>query len=153
MNGDALAVQRAKQELMAANAAYYRAGSKQKQKVHDQRRKRSGNMYSVGKSKMLHSMINKAKESGEVRGGVASEATINFEGKKAHAVGEGQLKKMLAAYTSYVSMDSTDKTSSAEMDTKLKRDMTSFSLTDDIQDVFDEKARVEVDKRCELIRE
>ena len=110
-------------------------------------------MDSAGKSKMLHSMINKAKEGGDVRGGVASEATMNFEGRKARAVGEGQITKLLAAYTSYVSMDSTDKTGNAEMDTKLKRSMTSFSLTDDIQDVFDEKARVEVDRRRELIRE
>ena len=60
-----------------------------------------------GKSKMLHSMINKAKEGGEVRGGVASEATMNFEGRKSHAVGEGEIRKLLAAHTSYVSMDST----------------------------------------------
>ena len=151
--GDALAIQRAKQDLKTARAAYYRAVSKQKQKVHDQRRRRLEHMDSAGKSKMLHSMINKAKEGGEVRGGVASEATMNFEGRKAHAVGEGQIKKLLAAYTSYVSMDSTDKASSREMDAKLKRNMTSFNLTDDIQDVFDEKARAEVDKRCELIRE
>ena len=50
-------------------------------------------------------------------------------------------------------MDSTDKTISAEMDAKLKRSMTSFSLTDDIQDAFDEKAKVEVDKKCDLIGE
>ena len=31
--------------------------------------------------------------------------------------------------------------------------MTSFTLTDDIQDVFDEEARDQVDRRCELIRE
>ena len=98
-------------------------------------------------------MINKAKEGGEVRGGVASDATMNFEGRSAHAVGEGQIRKLLAAYTSYVSMDSTDKANSGVMDAKLKRDMTSFTLTDDIQDVFDERARVEVDRRCDLIRE
>ena len=50
-------------------------------------------------------------------------------------------------------MDSTGKASSGEMDAKLKRSMTSFTLTGDIQDVFDEEVRVEVDKRCELIRE
>ena len=55
-------------------------------------------------------------EGGEVRGGVASEATMNFEGSKAHAVGEGQIKKLLAVYTSYVSMDSTDNASSGEME-------------------------------------
>jgi hypothetical protein len=49
-------------------------------------------------------------------------------------------------------MDSTDKANSGEMDAKLKRGMTSFTLTDDIQDVFDERARVEVDRRCNLIR-
>jgi hypothetical protein len=121
--------------------------------VHDQRRRRLEHMDSTGKSKMLHSMINKAKEGGEVRGGVASEATMNFEGRNAHAVGEGEIRKLLAAYTSYVAMDSTDKASSGEMDAKLKRSMTSFTLTGDIQDVFDEKARVEVDRRRELIRE
>ena len=36
---------------------------------------------------------------------------------------------------------------------KLKRGMTSFTLTDDIQDVFDERAREQVDRRCDLIRE
>jgi hypothetical protein len=35
--GDALALQRAKQELKTARAAYFRAVSKQKQKVQDQR--------------------------------------------------------------------------------------------------------------------
>ena len=75
--GDALAVQRAKQELHTANTACYRAVSKQKQKVHDQRRKRLEHMDSAGKSKMLHSIINKAKEGGEVRGRVASETTMN----------------------------------------------------------------------------
>ena len=84
--GDALALQRAKQELKTASAAYFRAVSKQKQKVHDQRRRRLGHMDSAGESKMLHSMINKAKEGSEVRGGVASEATMNFEGRSAHAV-------------------------------------------------------------------
>ena len=38
--GDALAIQRAKQELMTAKSAYYRDVIKQKQKVHDQRRRR-----------------------------------------------------------------------------------------------------------------
>ena len=75
------------------------------------------------------------------------------EGRSAHAAGEWQIRKLLAAYTTYVSMDSIDKDSNKEMDTKLKRNMTSFTQTGDIQDVFDERARVEVDKRCDLIRE
>ena len=50
-------------------------------------------------------------------------------------------------------MDSTDKTNNAEMDTELERSMISFSFTDDIQDVCDEKASVEVDRRFDLIRE
>ena len=65
--GDALALQRATQELKTARAAYFRAVSKQKQKVQDQRRRRLGQMDSTGKSKMLHSMINKAKEGGSPR--------------------------------------------------------------------------------------
>ena len=60
-------------------------------------------MDSAGKSKMLHSMINEANEGSEMRGGVASEAIMNFQGRKAHAVGEGEIKKLLAAYISYVS--------------------------------------------------
>ena len=36
---------------------------------------------------------------------------------------EGQIKKLLAAYTSYVSMGSTDKVSSEKMDARLKRNM------------------------------
>ena len=39
------------------------------------------------------------------------------------------------------------------MDAKLKRSTTSFTLTGDIHDVFDEKDRMEVDRGCELIRE
>ena len=50
-------------------------------------------------------------------------------------------------------MDSTDKARSGVMDAKLKRGMTSFTLTDEIQDVFDERAREQVDKRCDLIIE
>ena len=38
-------------------------------------------MDAAGRSKMLHSMINKAKEGGEVKGGAATEATMNFEGR------------------------------------------------------------------------
>ena len=34
-------------------------------------------MDSANKSKMLHSMINKAKDGGEVKGGVATDATMN----------------------------------------------------------------------------
>ena len=67
--GDALALQRAKQDLKTARAAYYRAVSKQKQKVQDQRRRRLEHMDSAGKSKMLHSMLSKAKEGSEKRGG------------------------------------------------------------------------------------
>ena len=84
-------------------------------------------MDSAGKSKMLHSTINKAKEGGEVRGGVASEATMNFEGRKAHVVGEGEVRKLLAAFTSYVSMDSTDKASGGELDAKPRKITTSFT--------------------------
>ena len=51
---------------------------------------------SAGKSKMPHSMINKAKEGGEVRDGVASDASMNFEGRNAHAVVEGQIRKRVA---------------------------------------------------------
>ena len=150
--GDALALQRSNQELKTARAAYFRAVSKQKQKVQDQRRRRLGQMDSTGKSKILHSMINTANEGSDVGGEVASEATMNFEGRNARAIGEGQIRKMLAAYTTYVSMDSTGKDSSKRMDNKLKRSMTSFTKTSDIQDVFDERARVEVDKRCDRIR-
>ena len=46
--GDALAIQRAKQDLKTARAAYYRAVSKQKQKVHDQRRRRLEQDYLLG---------------------------------------------------------------------------------------------------------
>ena len=102
---------------------------------------------------MLHSMINKAKEGGEVRGGVASEATMNFEGRSAHAVGEGQIRKLLAAYTSYVSMDSTDKETSGKLDRKVKREVQSFTKSSEIQDTFDETARKDIDYRCQLIRE
>ena len=108
-------------------------------------------MDSVGKSKMLHSMINKTKEGREMRGGVACEATTNFEGRNVHAVDEGQIKKLLAAYTSYVSMDSTDKGNSEEMDAKPKRNMTSFTVTGDIQNIFDEEAREQVVRRSALI--
>ena len=49
-------------------------------------------------------------------------------------------------------MDNTDLISK-EMDYKLKRDVHSFVRTDiSLQDVFDEKAREEVDKSCDLIR-
>ena len=104
----------------------------QKQKVQSQRKKRLEHMDSAGKSKMLHSMVNKAKEGGEVRDGVASEATMNVEGRNAHAVGEGQIRKLLAAYTSYVSMDSTDKETSGKLDRKVKREIQSFTKSSEI---------------------
>ena len=113
-------------------------------------------MDTAGKSKMLHSMINKAKEGGEVKGGATTEATMNFEGRSAKAVGEGQIKQLLAAYTAYVSMDSIDEAIEAIgdlMDTHRKNTVHSFSRTEGKEDVFDEKARKEVDERCEIIRE
>ena len=51
--GDAIALQRAKQELKTAKAAHYRTVSKQKQKVQDQRRRRLEHIGTAGKSKML----------------------------------------------------------------------------------------------------
>ena len=150
---DAIEVQRGKQELKIAREGYFRAVRMQKQKVHDQRGRRLQQMDAAGKSKMLHSMINKAKEGGEVRGGAATEATMNFEGRGAKAVGEGQIKKLLAAYTAYVSMDSTDVSTGEKMDKHLKASVQSFSKTEGIEDVFDETARAEVDKRCDIIRE
>jgi hypothetical protein len=110
-------------------------------------------MDSAGKSKMLHSMIAKAKEGGEYKGGVATEATMNFEGRRAKAVGGGQIGKLMAAYTAYVSADSTDGVKGKKMDDHLRKEVHSFSKADGIEDVFDEKARYEVDKRCDLIRE
>ena len=59
----------------------------------------------------------------------------------------------MAAYTTYVSVDSTDKGRNEETDVRQKRNMSSFTLTGDIQGVFVEKARKQVDRRCELIRE
>ena len=48
----------------------------------------------AGKSKMLYSMINKAKEGGELKGGATTEATTIFEGSSAKAAGEGQIKQL-----------------------------------------------------------
>ena len=45
-------------------------------------------MDAADKFKILHSMINKAKEGGEVKDGAANEATMNFEGSSTRAVGE-----------------------------------------------------------------
>ena len=98
-------------------------------------------------------MINKAEEGGEVKGGAATEATMNFEGRSAKAVGEGQIKQLLAAYTTYVSMDSTDEATGNQMDTHLRDSVHSFSRTEGIEDAFDEKAREEVDKRCEIVKD
>ena len=98
-------------------------------------------MDSAGKSKVLHSTINKAKEGGEVRGGVASEATMNFEGRNTHAVGGEQIRKLLAAYTPYVSMASTEKKTNETLDSKVKRAVQSFTKSSEIQDRFDETPR------------
>ena len=65
--GDPLEIQRSKEELKTAKKAYFRAVRMQKQKVHDQRGRKLQRMDTVGKSKMLHSMINKAKEGEEVK--------------------------------------------------------------------------------------
>ena len=77
---------------------------------------------------------------------------MNFEGRSAKAVGESQIKQLLATYTAYVSMDSTDEAVGSQMDTRLKNAVHSFSRTEVMEDVFDMKARKEVDARCEIIR-
>ena len=105
--GGVVAIQRSRAEHKAAKRAYFRVVRMQKQKVHDQRGRKLQQMDDVGKSRMLHSMINKAKEGGELKRGAATEATMNFEGRSAKAVGEVQIKQLLAAYTAYVSMNST----------------------------------------------
>ena len=110
-------------------------------------------MDAAGKSKMLHSAINKAKEEEEFKGGAATQATMNFEGRSATAVGESQIKQLLAAYTSYVSMDITDEATGEQMDTPLGNTVHAFSRTEGIEDGVDEQARTEVDARCETIRE
>ena len=50
-------------------------------------------------------------------------------------------------------MDSTDEATGNQMDTHLKDTVHSFSRAEGIEDVFDEKAREEVDRRCEIIRD
>ena len=119
----------------------------QKQKVHDQSGRKLQLVDAAGKSKMLHSMINEAKEGGEIHGGAATETTMNFEGRSAKAVGEGQIKQLLEVYTAYVSMDNTDETTGEQMDTHLRDTVHSFSRTEGIEAVFDEQARSEVDAR------
>ena len=79
--------------------------------------------------------------------------TMDFEGRSAKAVGEGQIQQLLAAYTAYVSMDSTNEATGSQMDTHLKNAVHSFNRPGVTEDVFDEKTRKEVDARCEIIRE
>ena len=98
-------------------------------------------------------MINKAKEGGEVKDGAANEATMNFEGSSTRAVGESQTKQLLAAPTAYVSMDIIGETTGNQMNTHLKGTLHSFDRTEGIGDVFDERAREGVDRRCEIIRD
>ena len=54
---------------------------------------------------------------------------MNSEGRSAKAVGEGQIKQLLATYTAYVSMDNTD--------THLRNTVHSFSRTEDTEGIFD----------------
>ena len=98
-------------------------------------------------------MVNKAKEGGEIKGGATTEATMNFEGRSVRVEGEGQIKQLLVAYTAYVPMDSTDESTGNQMDTHLKNAFHTFSRTEGIEDVFDERAKKEVDGRCKIIRE
>ena len=78
---NALEIQRDKQEVKKATAAYHRAVRMQKQKVHEQRKKRLESMDAAGKCKMLHSMISKAKEGAGEKGVAASEATtVEWQG-------------------------------------------------------------------------
>ena len=106
--GDAVAIQRSRTGHRAAKRAYFRAVKMQKQKVHNQRGRKLQQMDAAGKSKILHSMINKAKEGGELKGGGATGATMEFEERSVRAVGEGQIKQLLTAYTIYVSMANND---------------------------------------------
>ena len=48
-------------------------------------------------------------------------------------------------------MDSTDEATGSQIDTRLKNAAHSFSRTEVMEDVFDEKARKEVDARCEIL--
>ena len=75
---------------------------------------------------------------------------MNFEGRSAKAVGEGQIKQLLATYTACVSMVSTDEATGSQMDTHLKTVVHSFSRTEVMEGVLDENARKEVDTRCEI---
>ena len=93
-------------------------------------------MDTAGRSKMLYSMINTAEEGGEVNGGATTEATMNFEDMSTKAVGEGQVKQLLAAYAAYASMGSTDETTGEQMDTHLKNAVHSFSRTEVMEDVL-----------------
>ena len=72
-------------------------------------------------------MINKAKEGEEIKGGAATEATTNFEGRAARTEGESQIKQLLTAYTAYVSIDITDEATGNQTDTHLMNTVHSFS--------------------------
>ena len=62
--GNALGIQRSKEELKGAKKAYFRAVRMQKQKVHEQRGKKLQQMDAAGKSKMLHSMNDQQSQGG-----------------------------------------------------------------------------------------
>ena len=74
-------------------------------------------------------MINKAKEGEEIKGGAATEATTNLEGRAARTEGESQIKQLLPAYTAYVSIDITKsyEATGNQMDTHLMNTVHSFS--------------------------
>ena len=66
--GDVVAIQRSRAEHTAANRAYFRAVRMQKQNVHAQRGRKLQQMDTAGKSKMIHSMTNNAKEGRRAQG-------------------------------------------------------------------------------------
>ena len=105
------------------------------------------------RSKMVHSMINQSSGSQRDDISAATEATMRFEGRQAKATTPKQIRALLPAYTYYVSRDSMNKPKTAEVDKKLRGQVSSFIIPEEQEDNFCEEHRAEIISRTERIRQ
>jgi hypothetical protein len=133
--------------------AYYKIMRKERDTLREKQQKKLLNMDPQQKAKYISSLLKFAAGKSTDEATVATDATMTFEGRVATATTPVEIRKLLAGYTYYVSMDSTDDIRNKEVDKMMEDALTSFNSEGAGKDKFDESHREKINERVKKIEE
>jgi len=144
---------------VAKNAAkkskdeYYAIMRKERTNKRQKQQKKLLDMDPQQKAKYISSLLKFATGKSNDEATIATDATMSFEGRIANATTPTEIRKLLAGYTYYVSMDSSDETKNEEIDKLMEEALTSFSSEDADKDTFHPGHKEKISDRVRKIEE